>query len=87
MSKLGRNIWYMKTVTIDTNVLPASSLVDLARNKGYEVAIVSVTEREVGQFDTRLHVQDLGTILETGPGVKASGSNFSGGIRLIWSPF
>ena len=56
----------MKTVTIDTNVLPASSLVDLARNKGYEVAIVSVTEREVGQFDTRLHVQDLGTILETG---------------------
>ena len=56
----------MKSVTIDTNVLPASNLVDLARTKGYEVAIISVTEREVGQFDTRLQVQDLGHILETG---------------------
>ena len=56
----------MKTVTIDTNVLPISSLVDLARTKGYEVAIASVTEREVGQFDTRLQVQALDHIVETG---------------------
>lgn len=56
----------MKTVTIDTNVLPASTLVNLAMTKGYEVAIVSVTEREVGQFDVRLQVQNLGRILETG---------------------
>ena len=56
----------MKSVTTDTNVLPASNLVDMARTKGYEVAIISVTEREVGQFDIRLQVQDLGHILETG---------------------
>jgi len=56
----------MKKVTIDTNVLPVSSFVDLARTKGYELAIVSVTEREIGQFDTRLQVQALGHVVETG---------------------
>lgn len=56
----------VKTVTIDTNILPATDLVDLAKSKGYEVATVSVTEREVGQDDIRLRVPDLSQIMETG---------------------
>jgi predicted nucleic acid-binding protein len=47
----------MKTVTIDTNVLPASDLIALAKVQGYEVAVVSVTGREVGHGDVRLQRQ------------------------------
>ena len=56
----------MKTVTIDTNILPADDLVRLAKQKGYEVVVVSVTEREMNSGDTRLQVPELGQVLETG---------------------
>ena len=56
----------MKTVTIDTNVLPASDLIALAKVQGYEVAVVSVTGREVGHGDARLQAPQLGQVFETG---------------------
>ena len=53
-----------KKVTIDTNVLPADDLVELAKSRGWDVVIASVTERELGHGDTRLQVPGLGKVLE-----------------------
>jgi hypothetical protein len=56
----------LKRITIDTNLLPADDLVELAKVRGYEVDIVSVTERESGSSDSRLNVPELGRVLELG---------------------
>ena len=56
----------MNTVTIDTNVLPAQDLIELAAERGFDVAVVSVTEREVGSRNIRLQVNGLGKLLELG---------------------
>lgn len=54
----------MKRVTIDTNVLPADDLIERAKSKWWDIAIASVTERELGHGDTRLQVSGLGKVLE-----------------------
>ena len=54
----------MKRVTIDTNVLPADDLIELAKSRGWDVAIASVTERELGHGDTRLQEEGLGKVFE-----------------------
>ena len=56
----------MPTVTLDTNVLPADDLRTALEPKGFEFAIVSVTERELGSSDLRAELQHLGTVPETG---------------------
>lgn len=55
----------MKTVTIDTNVLPADDLIERAKQKDWDVASTSVTEREMGSGDARLSVPGLGHVMET----------------------
>lgn len=56
----------LKTITLDTNVLPADDLIELARSMGWDVVVVSVTERELGYGDRRLQVAGLGKVLELG---------------------
>jgi len=55
----------VKTVTIDTNLLPADDLIEIARQKGINVAVVSVTKREMGYNDPRHNVAGLGEMMET----------------------
>jgi hypothetical protein len=54
----------LNRITIDTNLLPADDLVELAKGRGYEVGIVSVSERELGSSDSWLNAPELGKVLE-----------------------
>jgi hypothetical protein len=54
----------VNTATIDTNVLPADDLIQLAKQKGINVKVVSATHTEMSPGDPRL--SDLEAIPETG---------------------
>jgi len=52
-------------VTIDTDCLPADELIERAKLSGYDVAITSVTERELGSSIENLLKGEPNQILET----------------------
>lgn len=56
----------LKKITIDTNLLPADDFIEIAKVRGYEVGIGSVTERELGSSNSPLNVPELGRVLELG---------------------
>ncbi len=56
----------MKKITLDTNVLPARELLARAECLGLDVAVVSVTEREVEGTPFEVDLRRLGTVNETG---------------------
>ena len=37
----------MKKITIDTNIIPADDIINICKNRGYEYACISVTNREI----------------------------------------
>ena len=75
----------MKKVTIDTCVLPADRLIKQAKDKGYDVAIVSVTERELAVGDKRLQVPGLRMVFEAGViGESEIGKCVVGGNDNCW---
>jgi hypothetical protein len=51
-------------VTIDTNVLPATQLIELCNRLDYNLAVVTVTEREIGSIDLSVSIQPLRKIHE-----------------------
>ena len=55
----------MKKVTIDTDCLPADELIEIAKSREYDVAITSVTERELGSSIENLLKGEPNQILET----------------------
>ena len=52
-------------VTLDTNVLEADEIIKAGRRCGFEISVVSVTEREVENSPYEVHLKNLGTVLET----------------------
>lgn len=52
-------------VTFDTGVLPADELIEFARNKGFELARVSVTDRELEWTDILVDIVGLDLISES----------------------
>jgi hypothetical protein len=56
----------VKKITLDTNVLPASELLACAERLGLDVAVVSVTEREVEGTPFEVDLRPLDTVNETG---------------------
>ena len=55
----------MPTVTIDTSVLPLGDLLKPLELKGFSVAVVTVTDRELTHPDIRPELRDLTAIPET----------------------
>lgn len=53
-------------VTLDTNVLPADDLMAIAAARGIEVAVVTVTEREVRGTGFQVALKPMAIIPETG---------------------
>jgi len=56
----------VKKITLDTNALPGSELLACAARVGLDVAVVSVTEREVGGTAFEVDLRPLGAVNETG---------------------
>lgn len=56
----------VKKITLDTNVLPANELLACAERLGLDVAVVSVTEREVEGTPFEVELRPLVTVNETG---------------------
>lgn len=52
-------------ITLDTNVVDVAEVVDSARRCGHEIAVVSVTGREVEGSSFTIHLRDLDTVHET----------------------
>lgn len=55
----------MEAVTIDTNILPAKALMDLASECGFSLQLVTVTGREIEGTDLVEEASSLGQISET----------------------
>lgn len=64
------------TLTLDSNVVEDSNLLEAAREAGAEVAVVTVTERELGSSSYGVHILPLARIAE--PGVWGEGTWGSG---------
>lgn len=56
----------MKKITLDTNVLPGRDVLECASRAGMDVAVVTVTEREVEGTPFVVHLRSLQAINETG---------------------
>ena len=57
----------MTRITLDTNILPAEELIRAGGRLGHCFAVVSVTERELGEHPLNVSLQGLGeTIAEVG---------------------
>lgn len=56
----------MKRITLDTNILPAEDILASAEKFDWDVAIVSVTEREIEGSDLQVHLQRIQTVAEAG---------------------
>jgi hypothetical protein len=56
----------MKTITLDTNVLPGTDVLECARRLGLDVAVISVTEREVQTTPFQVQLAAIERIGETG---------------------
>src|SRR5947208_15117914 len=55
----------MPTVTIDTSVLPLGDLLKPLELKGFSIAVVTVTDRELTHPDIRPELRNLSAIPET----------------------
>src|SRR6266571_957906 len=55
----------MPTVTLDTSVLALADLLKQLERKGFSVAVVTVTDRELEHPDIRPELRDLSSIPET----------------------
>ena len=56
----------MTRVTLDTNILPATQLIETARGRDFTFARVTVTDREVEGTPYEVNLEGVGTLLETG---------------------
>lgn len=54
----------MPKITLDTNILPADDLRSALEPRGFNFAVVSVTERELGGSDLRVELQHLRAVEE-----------------------
>jgi len=52
-------------ITFDTNVVDVAEVVDAGRRCGFELAVISVTEREVKGSPFKVHLRELDIVPET----------------------
>jgi hypothetical protein len=55
----------MKRITLDTNVVDTEGLTEAAQERGFELARVTVTDREVEGTSFQVHIIGLGEVAET----------------------